>query len=151
MQCTIKPVRKHQLLHMVELDNDMSWTFTGKGTQSQFHNSHTHKTQSHTVRKVPWWWEFILTIPLLTIPPYATWHVPWWLRPSPDMFNHSSIHNAHMPLVFQPYTAILDATYFPLLLDTCDLLRERIQTSHKDGQSGHRPGTTSKEKYALHS
>ena len=84
-------------------------------------------------------------------PPYATWHVPWWLRPSQDMFNHSSIHNAHMPLVFQPYTAILDATYFPLLLDTCDLLRERIQTSHKDGQSGHRPGTTSKEKYALHS
>ena len=35
------------------------------------------------------------------------------------------LHNTHMPLVFQPYTAILDATYFPLLLDTCDLLRER--------------------------
>ena len=46
MQCTIKPVRKHQLLHMVELDNDMSRTFTGKGTQSQLILTRRNATQS---------------------------------------------------------------------------------------------------------
>ena len=94
----VKPVRKHQLHHMVGVDDE------GHGhslARVHIQNSHTHKTQSHTVRTVPWWFSNCTILkrgihtshhnPIPHNPSYVTVHVPGWLPPSLDMRNHLSI------------------------------------------------------------
>ena len=79
----VKPVRKHQLHHMVGVDDEGSRAFTGKGTYILRTRNLTRPT--HTVRTVSWWFsnctilkgEFILYThnPTPHNPSYVTVHV----------------------------------------------------------------------------